>query len=111
MVVCKVKVLEELVLDGLKEAVTPFGNPETVRATEFLRFAPPDTVRVALTALPLVTVNAPEELEIVNLPDSAPTRSLINGWPTGEPQPVARSYPATALKPFDPVRMSWKSDE
>jgi hypothetical protein len=57
----KVTVLVELVLAGLKFAVTPRGSPETARLTVPLKPFVPSTVTVAVASAPGATATAPEE--------------------------------------------------
>jgi len=88
----KVNVLAPGVLVGLKDAVTPPGNPETDRLTLPLKPFCGLTVMVLAPLAPSLTDTADGDAERLN--DGAlarPVRSLIRRCPEGEPQPVTRS--------------------
>ncbi len=108
-----VTVLVVLVLLGLKAAVTPLGKPEIARFTLLLRLLAPEMVTEAVPELPRAILIAAGEadMEKPGWP-LMPARSLMSGWPAGDPQPVTRSYPLTAEKPLLlPLLISFKSAE
>jgi hypothetical protein len=87
-----VKVLEPLVLAGLKDAVTPFGRPVADRLTLALNPFAGVTVIVLVVLLPAETESVGVDEASVKLAAAgAELRSLIRDWPAGVPQPVARS--------------------
>ena len=85
---------------GLKEVVTPLGNPDTPRITLPLKQFSGVTVIVARPVLDRLRLSADAELDSKKegCPD-VPVKSLIRCCPAGEPHPVARSYPLTAEYP------------
>ena len=87
-----VRTLVVIALAGLKDAVTPAGNPETVRLTALLKpcCAPIVIVLVPLAPAAMETVAA-EEARLNVGAFVAPARLLIKSWPAGEPHPVAKS--------------------
>jgi hypothetical protein len=84
---------------GLKPTVTPEGAPEAV--SEIAEFSPPETevVTVEPTLPPAVTETEAGDALIVNagVCDVPPPVSAAIRPAFGLPQPVTRSYPATAL--------------
>jgi hypothetical protein len=87
-----VRVLEPLVLEGLKDAVTPFGRPVADRLTLALKPFAGVTVIVLTALLPAETESVAADEESVKLAAAgAELRSLMRDWPAGVPQPVARS--------------------
>lgn len=87
-----VSTLEVMALAGLKDAVTPAGNPDTVRFTGLLKPCCGLTVMVLVPLAPAAidNVEADEDSPKPGAFD-VPARLLIKGWPAGLPQPVARS--------------------
>ena len=87
-----VNVLLLVAIEGLKDAVTPAGNPDTARLTALLK---PGCGLTVMMLMPL----APAAMESVAADDArlkagafdVPARLLIKGWPEGLPHPVARS--------------------
>lgn len=87
-----VRVLVVTAFAGLKLAVTPAGSPETARVTAPVK---PCCGLMVTVAAPL----APGAMESAEADDAmlkpgaadVAVSALINGWPVGEPHPVARS--------------------
>jgi len=99
----KVNVLALVVPAGLNDAVTPFGTFTAERVTMLSNPLPVRMVTTVVVLDPWLTVRMPgvevwrpgtvsEKLGAELVPASA----LINACPCGLPQPVQRSYPATA---------------
>lgn len=92
LVAVNVSVLLVVALAGLKDAVTPEGNPDMARLTAPLK---PCCGATLITATPLV----PAGMESVDTDEDKlnpgaledPLKALIRGWPAGLPHPVARS--------------------
>jgi hypothetical protein len=110
----KVRVAVVFVLVALSTAVTPLGSPLSARLTVPLKPFCGATVIVLLPLPACFTVSAAGELDsvkdAVGAAVAVAVRSLIRCWPAGDPQPVVRSYPVTALKPESfPLRISLKS--
>ena len=88
----KVRVLDVAALDGLSDAVTPAGRPDTARLTTPLK---PFCELIVMVLSPL----APGAIESADADDArpkdgrsdCPIKPLIRAWPVGVPQPVARS--------------------
>jgi len=94
---------------GLKPAATPAGAPEAVKAIVALK--PPVTVAVMVEfpLLPCTTETELGEAEMAKFGlELVPASALIRAAPFGLPQPVTKSYPATAGYPLVPLVMSWK---
>ena len=95
-----VSVLLVVADDGLNNAVTPVGRPEAARFTAPVKpfCGATVTVSVPVVSGAMESDDADEDRPNAGVfPD--PVRLLISGWPAGVPHPVARSYPASALKP------------
>ena len=93
-----VRALVVLVGFGLKDAVTPLGNPDAAKVT--LPANPPRSVTVMVLfppAPPCVMVTLLGEADRVKLGEVEPARALIRFCPFGLPHPVTMSYPVTAL--------------
>ncbi len=87
-----VRVLVVVALAGLNAAVTPLGNPETVRLTAPEKPFFGVTVNVTELFPPELIESVEEDAANVNEGAVAdPSRSSIRLWPVGLPQPVARS--------------------
>jgi hypothetical protein len=87
-----VSTLVLVVLVGLKEAVTPLGNPDAARLTVPVNPLIAFTVIVLVPpAAPWVIVRLLGESERVKLGDEDPARALIMFCPLGLPHPVTRS--------------------
>jgi len=97
MVIVEVPEPGAAVDEGLKLTVTPVGWPVADKAID--ESNPPETalVIVDVPLLPCTTETEAGEAETVKLgADGVPARVLIRPAPFGLPQPVAKSYPATA---------------
>ena len=94
-----------------KDAVTPLGSVE-VTARFTLPLKPPASITeiVAVALEPCTTATLPVEEVIQNPGTAFPAKSSISDWPAGEPQPVTRSYPATALNQAVWLRVSLLPD-
>jgi hypothetical protein len=96
---------------GLKLTVTPAGWPLAFK--EMAELKPPEmaVVIVDVPLPPWTTETEPGAAEMVKLGLlDVGARALIRPVPFGLPQPVTRSYPATAEKlPDVPLVMSWNS--
>lgn len=87
-----VSVLLVMALAGLKDAVTPAGNPDTARFTAPLKPCCALTVTVLTPLAPAATESVDADEARLNAGAfDAPVRLLIRGWPEGLPHPVARS--------------------
>jgi hypothetical protein len=71
----KVRVLVVLVLEGSKVAVTPFGSPDTARATLLSKLLAPITVIVLLAVAPAASVRLMADVE--RLKEGAVSFALI----------------------------------
>lgn len=80
------------------DAVTPVGSVE-VTAKVTLPLNPPAsvTLMVAVPLPPGVSETVLEEANIQKPGTCGPANASIRFWPLALPQPVTRSYPATAL--------------
>ena len=87
-----VSVLEVVAVAGLKDAVTPDGNPEAAKLTVPLNPFSGLTVMVLVPLDPAPIVSEPEDAVSPNdgWPDAA-VKLSIRDWPWGVPQPVTRS--------------------
>jgi hypothetical protein len=109
----------ELLIDaGLTLAATPDGEPitRTVKLTAPLKAFEPVTVMMALPDPPGVIWIEPVEAdtEKFGLLEFTGASALMKLWPFGDPQPVTRSKPVTALNAAGlpllkllPAVMSW----
>lgn len=81
---------------GLKPTATPLGWPEADKA--IAEANPPNTAVVIVDEplLPCATDTELGEAEMVKPGDAAPASLVIRPEPAGLPQPVTKSYPATA---------------
>ena len=89
--------LDPVIMLGLKEAVTPLGNPEAARLTLLLN--PPASVKV-IVFVPEDTCSMERvgiEAESQKPGTAGPASASIRYCPFGLPHPVTRSYPVTAL--------------
>jgi len=83
--------------EGLKLTVTPLGWPEAERAIAALNPPDMDAVIVDVPLFPCTTETEPGEAERLKFGDEdVAARALSRPAPFGLPQPVTKSYPATA---------------
>jgi hypothetical protein len=107
----RVRVLVVIALAGLKDAVTPAGNPEAVRFAALVKPCCAPTVMMLTPLAPAAIESEGADVDRLNPGEFVvAVKPLMSGWPAGLPHPVARSYPASALNPpLLPVTMSCRS--
>ncbi len=87
-----VRTLEVVALAGLNDAVTPAGNPETLRFTAPLKPCCGLMMRVLVALAPGATLSVEADADRLKPGElDVEVRLLMSAWPAGVPHPVARS--------------------